>query len=266
MTVPVFDTKGKEHKGKSLPSQFNEFVRKDLIKQAVVASRYNKTQPHGSRRLAGRTSSAVFRGIRRGYGRSYNWGISRLPRLMIRGGRRIGRVMNVPQAKGGPRAHPPKAGKKWEKKMNRKERRKAIRAALAATQDLELVRERGHAAPDNYPFAISSEFEDLEKTKDVVKALHKLGLEDELSRASRKRIRAGRGKSRGRRYKRTKGPLIVVSEKCSLLKAAANIPGVDAVIVDHLNAELLAPGTHPGRLTLFTRKALKRLKDEKIFL
>ncbi|MCQ8904714.1 MAG: 50S ribosomal protein L4, partial [Methanothermobacter sp.] len=34
---------------------------------------------------------------------------------------------------------------------------------------------------------------------------------------------------------------------------------VDVVTVENLNAELLAPGTHPGRLTVFTRSAIEKL-------
>jgi large subunit ribosomal protein L4e len=55
------------------------------------------------------------------------------------------------------------------------------------------------------------------------------------------------------------GPLIVVSEKKGLVNAAGNIPGVDIVTVKNLNAEILAPGTHPGRLTLWTSSAIEQI-------
>ena len=77
-------------------------------------------------------------------------------------------------------------------------------------------------------------------------------MEKELERISEKTIRAGVGKNRGRPYKKKKGPLFVVSGKCNLLKAAKNVPGVDVCVVKDLNAELLAPGATPGRLTIFT--------------
>ena len=44
-------------------------------------------------------------------------------------------------------------------------------------------------------------------------------------------------------------------------KAARNHPGVEVVVVDNLNAELLAPGTHPGRLTMYTTSALEKLGE-----
>ena len=77
-------------------------------------------------------------------------------------------------------------------------------------------------------------------------------------RASRK-IRAGKGKRRGRKMKQAVGPLIVVVENKGLADAASNIPGVDIVAVNDLNAEVLAPGAHPGRLTLWTSGAIERL-------
>ncbi|HEX9863276.1 MAG TPA: 50S ribosomal protein L4, partial [Candidatus Bathyarchaeia archaeon] len=44
-----------------------------------------------------------------------------------------------------------------------------------------------------------------------------------------------------------------------LTEAAQNIPGITVAKVNDLNAELLAPGTHPGRLTLWTNSALEQL-------
>jgi large subunit ribosomal protein L4e len=69
---------------------------------------------------------------------------------------------------------------------------------------------------------------------------------------------------RGRKMKQAVGPLIVVSEDKGIGKAAGNLPGVDLVRVERLNAELLAPGTHPGRLTVWTESAIKKL--DKLFV
>ncbi|MCJ7560718.1 50S ribosomal protein L4, partial [Candidatus Bathyarchaeota archaeon] len=74
-----------------------------------------------------------------------------------------------------------------------------------------------------------------------------------------RKIRAGKGKRRGRKMKQAVGPLIVVVENKGLADAASNIPGVDIVTVNNLNTEMLAPGTHPGRLTLWTNGAIERL-------
>ena len=59
--------------------------------------------------------------------------------------------------------------------------------------------------------------------------------------------------------KQAVGPLIVVAENRGVVNAASNIPGVDVAMVNDLNAEMLAPGTHPGRLTLWSNGAIEQL-------
>ena len=105
----------------------------------------------------------------------------------------------------------------------------------------------------------------MNKTKEVIDLFIKLGLEKELERASYKKEKTRNARRRGRHYKKAKGPLVVVSKKCSLLKSASNIPGVDIVEVQKLNAELLAPGTECGRLTLFTKDAIDMFEKYKLF-
>jgi large subunit ribosomal protein L4e len=50
-----------------------------------------------------------------------------------------------------------------------------------------------------------------------------------------------------------------VAENKGIFNAASNLPGVDAATINNLSAEMLAPGTHPGRLTLWTNGAIERL-------
>ncbi len=268
MKVPIYDEKGREVKKLELPRQFHTPIRRDLIKKAVLSHQKARVQPHGASYMAGRRSSAKFEGTRTGYGHSYNLSAARVPRLMMRGGRRTGKVMNVPFAVGGPRAHPPKAEKIWKIKVNLKERKFAIRSALAATADKSIVSERGHKLGKlETPIVFVNEIEKIDKTNKFIKLLETIGLADELRRASKKKVRAGKGKMRGRKYKKVKGPLVVVSDyKAPLVKAARNIPGVDIVNVKDLNAELLAPGTHFGRLAVFSEAAIERIEKENLFL
>merc|ERR1719323_1606192 len=94
-----------------------------------------------------------------------------------------------------------------------------------------------------------------------------LGLEEELDHVREsKKIRAGRGKARNRRYVMRKGPLVVhnlskedESEGSSIAKSFRNIPGVDISHVDRLNLLQLAPGGAFGRLVVYTEGAVKRL-------
>jgi len=268
MELKILSTKNKEKGKKNLPPQFNETFRPDLIYRAVLTLQANKRQPYGASPEAGKRASAFLSKRRRKYRGTYGIGQSRTPRkILTRRGTRMYYVgAFAPQTPGGRRAHPPKSEKNWEKKINKKENRKAIRSALAATIDPELVKERGHITPENYPFIIENSFESLTKTKNVKKALESLGFKKELERSSKKTIRAGRGKSRGRKYRKKKGILIAVSKKCNLIKAANNIPGIDIVPINSINAELLAPGSIPGRITLFTEAALDKLKKDKLFM
>lgn len=261
---------GSEGSDVDLPVQFSERVRPDIIKKSVLAAQANRRQPYGADERAGlkhvthwKKRSRAYRGIR---GRGYP--SSRTPRKITfrRGMQMSGPGGEAPQAVGGRRAHPPKAEKDWSKDINEKERRKAIRSAITATTDSELVRSRGHRVEGvEIPLVVSNDIEGLDKTADVEAFLRDLGLEDELARVNVRQERAGRGTMRGRRYKRKVGPLLVVGENDGILRAAANIPGVDAVMVEQLNAELLAPGTDPGRLVVWSENAINRLNEEGMF-
>ncbi len=266
--MKIINIDGKETGNIELPSQFKEEVRTDLIKRSVEAIQANKRQPYGAKKDAGMRASAELSRRRHDYRGSYGHGISRVPRkIMSRNGTRMNWVGAVaPGTVGGRKAQPPKAEKILKKSMNTKERKNAIRSALTACLNKELVKARGHVAPDNYPFIIADDIEKIEKTKDVKKALEKIGLKDELKRTSVKKIRVGKGKLRGRKYRVKKGPLLVVGKNCKLLKSAVNITGVEIVKINNINCELLAPGTIAGRLTLFTEDSIKELKDKKLFI
>ncbi|MHC1626276.1 MAG: 50S ribosomal protein L4 [Methanoculleaceae archaeon] len=228
-----------------LPEVFSEEYRPDLIKRAVLALQSRRYQPHGTYKRAGLRASAESWGSGRG--------VAQVPRL--RGGHR---AALVPQAVGGRAAHPPRVEKVIIEKINKKENRKAIRSAIAATASEELVRARGHRFSCPLPVILEDRLEECKKTSDVISALEAAGLGEDLIRAkSSRKVRAGRGKMRGRRYKQRKSVLIVTAGEP--LRAARNIPGIDTATVDGLNAELLAPGTHAGRLTVYTESAIRRL-------
>jgi len=268
MELKILSQNNEEKGKKKLPAQFNEAIRPDLIYRAVITLQANKRQPYGASPEAGKRASAIVSKRRRKYKTTYGIGQSRTPRKVMshRGSRMNWVGAFAPQTVGGRRAHPPKAEKIWEIKINKKENRKAIRSALAATVNKVIVKLRGHSVPDKYPFIIDNSFENIAKTKEVRLSLESLGFKEELVRASKKAVRAGKGKARGRKYKKRKSILLVVSKDCKLEKAARNIPGINVVKVNSLNVELLAPGTSPGRATLFTEAALEKLEKEKLFM
>jgi large subunit ribosomal protein L4e len=204
---------------------------------------------------------------RRNYRGVYGQGRSRIPRkVMIRRGTQfVYTGAFVSGAIGGRRAHPPKSEKNFDQKLNKKENRKAIRSAIAATIDKSCLENKGFKTVSNVPFIIDK-LETISKTKDIITLFTKLGLEKEIERATNKTIRPGRGTLRGRKYKKVKGPLIIVSQKEKIVDACKNIAGFDITTIKSLNAELLAPGAEPGRLTIWSLDSVNELAKEKLFI
>ena len=264
----VYGLDGKAGSSKQLPKQFDEPVRTDLIKKAVLSIQSKNRQPYGAFDDAGDRHAVDVSRRRRDYKGSYGKGISRVPRKVLsrRGGNFNWVGARAPGTKGGRRAHPPKASKEWTRSMNIKENRKAIRSAIAATISAELVTKRGHKLPSHYPFILADAAEQLTKTKDVVLALEKLGFEAELTRSNVVKYKPGVGKSRGRSKKPVSILFVTGTADAKLHKAANAIPGVSSVAIQSINAEHLAPGTHAGRVTLFTESALKTMEEKKLFL
>ena len=246
MQATVRDLDGGDAGTVELPPAFGAPYRPDLIKRAVLAAQANRKQPHGADPFAGKRTSAVSFGSGRG--------LAHVPRSN-------GRARWVPQAVGGRRAHPPKAEADRSMKINDKERQAAIESAIAATGDEELVRARGHRFDEGValPLVVRDAFEELEKTQDALATLGALGVADDIARADSATVRAGRGTTRGRRRKRPSSILFVTAGEIS--KAARNLAGADVATGAEVNAEDLAPGTHAGRLTLWTEGALEEVAE-----
>ena len=185
MKLTVLNLNKTETKKIELPIQFYEPVRTDLIKKAFLVILSNRRQPYGADPEAGKKSSAELSRRRKKYRGSYGLGISRIPRkIMSRRGTRMNWVGAFsPGTVGGRRAHPPKAEKIWSQKINKEERRKAIRSAISATIDTDLVKSKGHLPPSNYPFIVEDGINDIKQTKKLRDTLSKLGFKEELSLA-----------------------------------------------------------------------------------
>jgi len=148
--------------------------------------------------------------------------------------------------------------------VNVTQKRHAVATALAASSLPPLVMARGHRIGEvsELPLVVSSGVESMQKTKDAVELLKKVGCEEELTRVLKsKKIRAGKGKMRNRRYVLRKGPLVIYAEDNGIVRAMRNIPGVDTASVDRLNLLQLAPGGNFGRFVIWTEAALKRLSE-----
>jgi len=252
LTTKIFDLEGKNVGKLKVPKIFKTPLRPDIIKRAVVTIQSHRFQPQGRDPMAGKRRSVESLGA--------GHGLSRFPRLKAGGQRATFAVGTV----GGRVAHPPVAEKKIAKKLPRKEMRLGLRSALAATGSKETVISRGHIAEDvgDFPLVVVDDIQDLKKTSEVEKTFLKLGVLPDIYRVKDSiKERAGKGKRRGRRTKQAVGPLLVISENKSVAYAARNLSGVDVCTVNNLNAELLAPGTHPGRLTIWTKSAFEKLDE-----
>jgi len=240
----VFDLKGKSVGKVKLPDVFQTTYRPDIIKRAVVTMQTHRIQPQGRDKMAGKHTVAESLGVGRGKSR-----IS---------------IAFAPGTVGGRRAHPPVSEKKIAKKITKNERRLALRSAIAATASKENVEARGHIVDDvkDFPLVVTDDIQNVKKVKDLKDALINLGVWPDVYRVKESiKVRAGKGKMRGRRKKHAVGPLIVVNADEGVVKAANNLPGVDVANVKNLNAELLAPGTHAGRLTVWTKDSVEALKS-----
>jgi len=252
VTTKVFDLEGKAIGKLKVPTVFKTPLRPDVIKRAVVALQSHRFQPQGREPLAGKRRSVESLGA--------GHGMARFPRLKGGGQRAAFAVGTV----GGRQAHPPVAEKKTAKRIPKKEMRLALRSALAATASKQTVASRGHVIEEvrDLPLVVTDDIQDLKKTSEVEKAFLKLGVWPDVIRVKESlKTRAGKGKRRGRRMKHAVGPLLVMAENGGIFQAARNILGVDVSTVNNLNAELLAPGTHPGRLIVWSRSAFEKLDE-----
>ncbi|AAL63851.1 ribosomal protein L4 [Pyrobaculum aerophilum str. IM2] len=235
------------------PLHFLEPIRPDLIRRAYLSALSARFQPKGVYEGAGKEHSCESFGV--------GLGIARIPRYK---GSLWPRGCFAPNTRGGRRAHPPKVEKKLHEEINKKEKKLAIRSAIAATAYRSWVAARGHVVEKvpSLPVVVVGDAEKINRAKEAKKLFEALGLWPDVERAAEGvKIRAGKGKMRGRRYKEPKSVLVVVSDlNAPLIAAVRNFPGVDVVAVNNLNILVLAPGGVPGRLTLWTAPAVEKLR------
>ncbi len=235
-----------------LPPLFSYPVRIDLIRRAVLSALTARIQPKGRDPLAGRRRSGESWGI--------GYSVARVPRLDN------GRAVLAPNVRGGRRQFAPTPLKKIHEEINRKEMRLAIISALAALSDKSFVMKRGHIIPQGIefvPIIVVNEFETISSIKLVKEWLKKVNLWQDIEKSQDSvRIRSGKGKMRGRRYKERKSVLFILSStKAPVTNVLSNLPGVDCLTPETLNILQLAPGGDPGRLAVISKKALEKIAE-----
>jgi large subunit ribosomal protein L4e len=252
--INVYNLEGKKKASIDLPKIFSTKPRIDLIQETSEVFQSNTKQIQGRSKRAGLKTTAV------GWGTGH--GMSRAPRIKGSGFPTARNVGRVPFAKGGRRAHPLKAEKKIDKKINKKSRIKSFISAISASGDQNWVKSKGHIIDNvpEIPLVVDDKIQTIKKTSMIFSILCELGLKDELIKVKEARkVRAGKGKRRGRKYKKKKGILIVIKDDFGIIKASRNIPGTDIIKFENLNIDNLAPGGSGGRLILWTQSAFNEL-------
>lgn len=251
MKTNLYSVEGEKIKQINLPKVFETPPREDLINKAFRAITLSLRAPYGSSPRAG---------MRRvGHNSGPGRGASRIPRTSG-----SSRGVILASMVGGKSAHSPRVTKVLTVKINGKERKLARLSALALTASGEAVAKRGHRLPENIklPVVVEDKAESITRTKEAGELLSSLGLFDDVTRAKEgKKIRAGRGTMRGRRYKQPRS-ILFVGTSLDALKAFRTFPGVDIATPASLSIRKLAPGGQAGRLVVFTESALKAVGKE----
>ncbi|MEM3507072.1 MAG: 50S ribosomal protein L4 [Candidatus Bathyarchaeia archaeon] len=253
-TINVYGVDGKPIKTIKIPDFFFTEFRPDLIKRVCVILQSHCFQPKGRDPMAGKRTTAESLGV--------GHGLARVPRVKGERYPKAGAAAFAPNTVGGRLAHPPTPEKKIYKRINEKEKRLALFSAIAATALKEIVVGRGHRVDSipSFPLIVSDQIQTIKKASDFKRFLINIGVWEDVERViASVKIRAGKGKRRGRVIKHAIGPLIVINEDKGVAKAAQNFLGIDVIKAKDLNVRLLAPGTHPGRLTVWTESAIKTL-------
>ncbi|KAH7649438.1 60S ribosomal [Cryptosporidium bovis] len=242
-----------------LPTVFVSPLRHDLVRYVFTNMSKNKRQAYGVSTKAGHQHSAESWGTGRA--------VARIPRVSASGTSRSGQGAFGNMCRGGHMFSPNKTYRRFHRKINTTEKRHAVASAIAATGCPALVMARGHRIDNipELPLVVSSDIQNIKKTSAAIeffKSFGKFCLEDEMKRIeSSVAIRCGKGKMRNRRRVCAVGPLIVYAEDNGIVKAMRNIKGVSTCSVERLNLLRLAPGGTFGRLTIYTKDAIKRLQE-----
>jgi large subunit ribosomal protein L4e len=236
-----------------LPAVFLAPVRSDIVHFVFYNLNKNRRQAYAVNKDAGMLYNAESWGTGRA--------VARIPRVGGSGTSRSGQGAFGNMCRGGRMFNPTTRWRRWHRKVNLTQRRHAVASAVAASAIPSLVLARGHRVNQVAEVPLVVDSLNFDKTSTVIEVLERLGLSEELNKVRENRkVRAGQGKYRNRRYRLRKGPLIVYDNENRLItQTARNIPGVELCHVERLNLLQLAPGGHLGRLIVWTRAAFEKL-------
>ncbi|CAH0053317.1 unnamed protein product [Clonostachys solani] len=245
-----------------IPAVFSSPIRPDIVQQVHTGIAKNKRQPYSVSEKAGHQTSAESWGTGRA--------VARIPRVSGGGTHRAGQAAFGNMCRSGRMFAPTKIWRKWHVKVNQGQKRYATVSALAASAAAPLLLARGHqimSIPE-VPLVVDSAVFEAgagAKTASSLAVLKAVGAGLDLDKVkASKKLRAGKGKLRGRRHRQRRGPLVVYDAAVDgkeLIKGFRNIPGVETSPVSALNLLQLAPGGHLGRFVIWTSAAFKALDE-----
>lgn len=239
----------------ALPHVFSAPIRSDIVHFVFYNLNKNRRQAYAVNSEVGHEYAAESWGTGRA--------VARIPRVGGSGTGRSGQGAFGNMCRGGRMFNPNVTWRRWHRKVNLTQRRHAVASAIAASAVPSLVLARGHRVNQVPEIPLVVDSLNTEKTSEVIALLERLGLKEELEKVKNNRkVRAGQGKYRNRRYRVRRGPLIVFDDQNrNVTQKGRNIPGVDFCHVDRLNLLQLAPGGHVGRLIIWTKGAFDKLNS-----
>ncbi len=244
-----------------LPSVFSQEINTEILKRAYESEASKRFQLKYTDPLAGMRKSTELTKRRRSYKTVYGRGYNRTPKKVLS---HIGTSFSyvaaeAPHTVGGREAHPPVSTKVLAKKMNKKELSLAIRMGISASSKKEFVSKFHRSDAIDLPIVIDNRINSLAKTKDARKVLSSIGLSEELERIKQKKIRAGKGKFRGRKYKRKLSLVFITTDTTNASKSLSNM-NIIVKKPDSLSISDVTNAGRPGRLLIWTKDAIMSLK------
>ncbi len=260
MKINILDSQGNKKKEIETPV-FDGKIREDIVQKVAEVEKVR--QPYSPFPLAGKQYSAAgkIRHGRRRWKTAAGRGISRVPRKIFwrRGTQFYWEGATISGTRGGRRAHPPKIlGMINTKKINKKEAKLAFLSALALTSSIEHVNKKyetleGKKLEIKLPIVVEDSVVKL-KTKEFLNSIEKmLGPAAELA-IQKKKVRHGKGKMRGRKYRKSAGALFVIGKGEEMKMSGIEIKKASELRVGDL-------ASNGARLTIYTEKAIKDLEE-----
>merc|ERR1712210_311162 len=205
-----------------LPAVFKAPIRPDIVSFIHHEVAKNHRQSYAVNRDAGHQTSAESWGTGRA--------VARIPRVRGGGTHRSGQAAFGNMCRGGRMFAPTKQWRRWHRKVGVAQKRYATVSAIAATGVPALVMAKGHVIDGipEVPLVVADSVQGFTRTKQAVEFLRRNKAWADVAKVyATRRMRAGKGKLRGRRHVQKLGPLVIYDQDQGVTKAFRNIPGVD---------------------------------------